>query len=378
MIKILSGKYVILLLGWIFLVSVPNSTDSSVQTLPGDFVTAKAAFLMDAHTGAILYEKKPDLRLPPASTTKIMTAIVALEHKSPGTFLRVSKNATLIPPCKIAVRNGDEWRLEDLLRCILLNSANDASVVIAEGVAGSVEKFAQLMNLKAKNIGASNTHFANPHGLNQKNHYATVRDMTLIFKHAMKYSLFREISQTKSMSIKGPHSRLIHLRNHNRLLSSFAGMVSGKTGYTRQAKKCFVGEAVRNGKDLLVCVFGSQDHFRDAARLLEYGFNGDAKEFNDKNYPVQNHESVLPLSSPCENGNYVLQVASFSDRGKALDLKQSLLEEGFTSFIEEVSFEKGGVRHRVKVGFYPDLESAQRTKERIWKRFRLDALILYQ
>lgn len=378
MIKILSGKYVILLLVWIFLVSVPNSSDSSVQTLPGDFVTAKAAFLMDAQTGAILYEKKPDLRLPPASTTKVMTAIVALEHKSPGTFLRVSKNATLIPPCNIAVRTGEEWRLENLLRCILLKSANDASVVIAEGTAGSVEKFAHLMNLKAKKIGAFNTHFANPHGLNQKNHYATVRDMTLIFKHAMKYSLFREISQTKSMSIKGPDGRVISLRNHNRLLGNFEGMVSGKTGYTRQAKKCFVGEAVRNGKDLLVCVFGSQDHFRDAARLLEYGFNGNAKVSSHNIPPAQTVSKAASRSSECENGTYVIQVASFSDRGKALGLRQSLSQEGFTSFIEEVSLKNGVIRHRVKVGFYPDLESARRTKEFIWKYFGLDSLILCQ
>jgi serine-type D-Ala-D-Ala carboxypeptidase (penicillin-binding protein 5/6) len=355
---------------------------SAAVTTAGVFsdesLTAKAAFLMDAETGLILYERSPDLPLPPASTTKVMTALVAIEQRSPATLLRVSRNATSVPPCKISVRAGEEWRLYDLLRCILLNSANDASVVIAEGIAGSVEKFAQLMNAKARELGAVRSHFANPHGLDQSDHYATVRDMALIFKCAMENPLFREITEIKAGRIRGPRSRLVHLRNHNRLLGTYEGMIGGKTGYTRQAKKCFVGEATRSGKSLIVCVFGSQNHFKDAALLLDYGFKWNLEIVRSDKSAAEEGDSGPAPRSECVNGAYVIQVASFSDRGKALGLRRSLTESGYASFIEDVPLSRGGIRHRVKVGFYQDLESARKSKELIGKAFRLTPLILPQ
>jgi D-alanyl-D-alanine carboxypeptidase len=305
-----------------------------------------------------------------------MTALVAMEQRSPATVLRVSRNATTVPPCKIAVRTGEEWSLYDLLRCILLNSANDASVVIAEGTAGSVEKFAELMNAKAKELGALHSHFANPHGLDQSDHYATVRDMALIFRYAMGNPLFREITEIKTASIRGPRSRLVHLRNHNRLLGTYEGMIGGKTGYTLQAKKCFVGEATRSGKSLIVCVFGSRNHFKDSALLLDYGFKGNFEIVSSDKLLAQAGDNGFSSRSECENGMYVIQVASFSDRGKALGLSRSLTEGGYSSFIEDVPLSNGGIRHRVKVGFYQDLESAQKSKELIRRAFGVTPLIL--
>lgn len=372
MVKTQLVKYVIIPF-WITFLLIFCQSESRAKTIPDVFITAKAAFLMDANTRAILYEKNPDLKLSPASTTKVMTAIVAIENKSPDAFLRVNKCATRVQPCKIPVRVGEKWIVEDLLRCILLNSANDASVVIAEGTAGSVGNFARLMNLKAKEIGADNTHFTNPHGLDQKGHYSTARDLTLIFQYAMKNPFFREIVQTQSISIQGPSHRLIYLRNHNRLLGKFEGIIGGKTGYTRKAKKCFVGEATRNGRDLLVCVLGSQNHFQDAAWLLNYGFNGGDLKEDSAIYTVQNQENLNNQSR-----GYVLQVASFSDLDNALILNKNLSDNGYPSFIENSSFNNGTTRHRVKVGFYPDLESARRTKECILKYFGLDPLILHQ
>lgn len=374
MVRTPSKKYVIIGI-LIFLPLLFSQSQSSARILSDDFITAKAAFLMDTNTGAVLYEKNPDLPLPPASTTKVMTAIVALERRPLNALLKVNKNVTRVPGCKIGVRAGEEWRMEDLLSGILLNSANDASLVVAEGAAGYVEEFVRLMNLKAREIGAYNTRFANPHGLDQKNHYTTARDMALIFKYAMNNPVLYKILQTKIMWIRGPNSRLIHLKNHNKLLGNFKGMIGGKTGYTSQAKRCFVGEASRHGKDLLVCVFGSQDHFIDAARLLDYGFNGNIKERSYNSIRIQNiHSSTFNG----QKGAYILQVASFANKGRALDLKQVLLEKGYPSFIEHASFENGVIRYRVKVGFYSDLESAKKAKERIRRHFGICSLILHQ
>ena len=370
-------KYVIIGI-WALFFLLFGQSESNSQIFPDNFITARAAFLMDADTGAILYEKNPDLPLPPASTTKIMTAVVALDKKSPDALLMVNKDATLVPRCKIGVRPGERWQMEDLIFSLLLNSANDASLVLAEGTAGSVEEFARLMNRKAKEAGAYNTHFVNPHGLDQKDHYTTARDMVLIFRYAISNPILLEALKTKSMSIRGPDSRLIHLRNHNRLLGNFEGMIGGKTGYTSQARRCFVGEASREGKNLLVCVFGSQNHFRDAARLLDYGFNGDAVEEKSNNLRVQKHENESPYNFKNKKSGYVLQVATFSKKRRAVDLRQTLLENGFPSFIENASLENGATRHRVKVGLYSNLKIAKKTKERIKKRLGIHSLILHQ
>jgi len=155
-------------------------------------------------------------------------------------------------------------------------------------------------------------------------------------------------------------------------------MIGGKTGYTSQARLCFVGEASRDGKNLLVCVFGSQDHFRDAARLLDYGFNRDAVEERSDNLRVQKHENEVPYNFKSRKKGYVLQVATFSKKRMAADLRRTLLKKGFPSFIEYASLKNGGARHRVKVGLYPNLKIAKKTKERIKKRFGIHALILRQ
>ncbi|HPD60540.1 MAG TPA: D-alanyl-D-alanine carboxypeptidase [Thermodesulfobacteriota bacterium] len=377
-------KFIVIIFSIIVLViDCPDKSQAKIN--PNEFVSAKAAFLMDADTGAILYQKNPDLRLPPASTTKVMTAIVALENGQLDSVVCATKHASSVQPCKVEIRSGEEWRMDDLLRCILLNSANDACIVIAEGSAGSITNFTRQMNLKAKEIGANNTHFSNPHGLDQRNHYSTARDLVLIFRYAMNNPTFREIVQTESMSIQGPNQRLIYLRNHNKLLGRYAGMIGGKTGYTRRASKCFVGEAQQNGKNLLVCVLGSKNHFQDVVKLLDFGFNEGGTNKGDGVLKITQHpeiakeESSLAISSPqSKTGSYVLQVASFSDSEKALGLNQTLSDNGYPSFVEKTALKNGDVRHRVKVGVYQNLSSAQKTKECIWKYFGLNPIILHQ
>lgn len=353
-----------------------DPTPLRAAALPEDYVTARAAILVDAQTGASLYEKNPDLPLPPASTTKVMTALVAVEQKPLNAHLKVTKNATQVAPCKISVHAGEQWTLNDLLPCLLLNSANDAGVVIAEGIAGSVAKFATLMNRKARALGATHTHFANPHGLDQADHYSTVRDMTLIFKYAVQIPVIRQVLQVKTMSLRGPRARVVYLRNHNRLLGKYPGMVCGKTGYTSRAQRCFVGMASRGNKSLLVCVFGSENHFRDAAKLLDYGFDLAGTEEGTTTVRAVPSEDLGPACSETQNGGYLLQVASFRERWRANELKKLLTEKGCSAFVEDVPYQHKRAWYRVKVGTFPDLLKATQEKAHIERLLGLHPIIV--
>src|SRR5919197_1141962 len=203
--------------------------------VPDEDLTARAAVLMDAATGKIIYKKDAELRLPPASTTKIVTAILALESgRKLSESFTVSKTATRVPASKLYLRPGQSLSIEDLLYAILLASANDASMVLAEGIGGSVDHFAELMTKKAHEVGANNSHFTNPHGLTAPDHYSTARDLANLFRYAMKNSTFREIVQTKISSVsshamirKKDVARRISVRNHNRLLWNFDGAIGG-------------------------------------------------------------------------------------------------------------------------------------------------------
>ena len=236
---------------------------------------------MDANTGKVLYQKDADLRLPPASTTKVLTAILTLESsRKLKDMLTVSKADTRVPASKLYLRPGQTISIQDLLYALLLSSANDASLVLAEGVGGTVDRFAELMTNKAHDLGAVNSHFSNPHGLTAPDHYSTARDLAILFRYAMKNPTFREIVQTRISSVSSSSvvrkkvvARRISVRNHNRLLWNFDGAIGGKTGYTVAAQKCFVGAVQRNGVTLIVSILGARDQWGDTKRLLEYGFD---------------------------------------------------------------------------------------------------------
>ncbi len=349
----------------------PGTSEGRLK--PGVSISAKAAILIDAATGEVLFEKEADVPLPPASTTKVMTALIALEQKPLNTVMPVSENASLAPPCKINVRTHEQWPLDDLLYSILLKSANDASIVIAEGTAGSVEKFADLMNRKAAAIGARHTNFVNPHGLDEKSHYTTARDLALIFQHASRQPVFREIAATKTASITSPASRTVFLKNHNRLLGTYPGMLYGKSGYTSKAKRCFVGEASRGGRELIVCVLGSRNHFRDAGRLLDYGFQGEKEQRLARSNAGTSLSDAVPAAA---TRGFALQAASFTDYGKAADLHAALTARDYPSFIETVLMENDKTWYRVKVGYYPERASARKTRHRLIRDFNLRPVIL--
>jgi D-alanyl-D-alanine carboxypeptidase len=380
-----------------FLYSAPVSFVWSFS--PDEDLTARAAVLMDAATGKILYQKDAGLRLPPASTTKIVTAIVTLEsgHK-PGESLKVSKTATRVPASKLYLRPGQNLTIEDLLYAILLASANDASMVLAEGIGGSVEHFAELMTQKAHEIGATNSHFTNPHGLTAPDHYSTARDLAILFRYAMKNPTFREIIQTKISSVnssvlvrKKTVARRISVRNHNRLLWNFDGAIGGKTGYTLAAQKCFVGAVVRNGVTLIVSILGARDQWGDTKKLLEYGFDNypilkagtQSGRGTSSDQPRVRPEGVAALivtpqqeDEPKSANGYVVQIGSFRERDRAESLLKQFTEKGFDAFVERTPLSQGETTYRVRIGPYPELLQAQQTAQKIFDNGGQQALIL--
>jgi D-alanyl-D-alanine carboxypeptidase len=354
---------------------------------------------MDAATGKILYQKEPDLRLPPASTTKVATAILTLESgRSLSQTLTVSKEATRVPASKLYLRPGQSITIEELLYGIMLASANDASMVLAEGISGSVQRFTELMTKKAHQIGATNTHFTNPHGLTAPDHYSTARDLATLFRYAMKNSTFRDIVQTKFSSVRTTAMvkkkivpRRISVRNHNRLLWGYDGALGGKTGYTLAAQKCFVGAVQRNGATLIIAILGARDQWGDTKRLLEYGFDHyetlKAVQPAGKNSSLEQQARSRMDRQPAiidaaqENkqllsDGYVLQVATFRERDRAESFSRQMSDKGFDAFIEQTLLQPGETAYRVRVGPYPELVTAQETAQDILTKSGHRVLIL--
>lgn len=236
-------------------------------------VSAASALLMDADYGLILYEKDADRRLPMASTTKIMTALTALAHASGDTVITVPPDAVGVEGSSVYLAAGEKLTLCDLLYALLLQSANDAAAAIAIGIGGSIAGFADLMNAEAARLGLTDTHFANPHGLDAEEHYTTARELAIITRAALDVPLIRQIVGTVKATVPQgdqPDARL--LVNHNRLLRSYDGAIGVKTGFTKKSGRCLVSAAERNGVRLIAVTLNAPDDWRDHTAMLDYGF----------------------------------------------------------------------------------------------------------
>ncbi|MGI6065000.1 MAG: D-alanyl-D-alanine carboxypeptidase family protein [Bacillota bacterium] len=251
----------------------------------GPELNAKAAILIDAETGRVLFEKNSQERLPIASTTKITTALITLEREK-NLQKRVTVPADFINPGEAGIwlEPGERHTLEDLLYALLLRSANDAASVIATAVGGSEAGFVQLMNDKVRELGLKDTHYVNPHGLHDDNHYSSAYDLAMITREALTYKEFRKMIITDRHILPWPgheYSRVVH--NRNELLDTFDGADGVKTGYTRQAGSCLVGSATRDGMQLVAIVLHSNGMYDETAKLLEYGFeNYEAQQLFSK------------------------------------------------------------------------------------------------
>ncbi|MBC8016868.1 MAG: D-alanyl-D-alanine carboxypeptidase [Sporomusaceae bacterium] len=236
-------------------------------------IVAKSAIVIDAATGKVLYSKNAEEKRYPASTTKIMSLIVALEHSNLDEMVTTSRNASGTEGSTLWLAEGEKLKMLDVLYGIMLVSGNDATVAVAEHISGSVEKFAQLMTDKAHTIGANDTNFTNSNGLPDPNHFSTAHDLARITAYGYKKPLFTEIISTKNKVIPWAgkdHDR--DLYNENRMLWLYEGGNGVKTGYTDAAGRCLVSGAKRNGIQLITVVLDSDTMWDDSIALLNFGF----------------------------------------------------------------------------------------------------------
>ena len=238
-------------------------------------INARAAIVYERNSKRILYEKNINTKLPNASTTKVLTAIVAFENGNMSEKIKISKQAANVSGSSIGLRTDDEITLNDLMNGMLICSGNDAATAIAEHIGGSVENFCNMMNKKAIEIGATNTHFLTPHGLDNEGHYSTAYDLALISDYALNIPYIAEILSKKSeiITINGS-SKSIHTTNE--MLSFFEGADGVKTGYTGDAGRCLITSATRDNWQIISVVLGcdtKNNRTQDSAKLLNYAFN---------------------------------------------------------------------------------------------------------
>ncbi len=254
-----------------------NSNGEVCQIGSSISVASPCALIMEVKSGKIIYAKNPDLAHANASTTKIMTAILALEKAKLTDTVKVSAYAASMEPTKLGMVAGDSFKLEDLLYSLLVASGNDTAVALAEHVSGTVTKFVAKMNKRAAALGCTNTHFATPNGLDAgRTHYTTARDLAIMARHALNFSKFRQIVQTASYSIRSYQGRYYSVGTTNALLNNMAYVKGIKTGFTRKAGYCFVGLITgKNGKEYITVDLGasnSAQRWSDARTLLAYAY----------------------------------------------------------------------------------------------------------
>lgn len=242
-------------------------------------VSAASAILVDAVTGEVLFEQNADEPRPPASITKILTALVIVERGNLMDTVVVSRAAAGVRGHRLGLRPGQRISLEDLLAAILIRSANDAAIAGAEHVGGGLTAFVGLMNLKAHELGMDHSHFKNPHGLDEPGHYTTARDMALLTRVAMEHPAFAQLVRTRAARVaiwqpgkRGPLLRYRTVQTHNRLLGQLEGADGVKTGYTDAAGRCLVASASRGDQRLIAVLLKDPQRWTDAATLLEFGF----------------------------------------------------------------------------------------------------------
>ena len=245
----------------------------SKHALPWKRVPAHSVLLKDLKTGRVLYEHEAGKRLSPASLTKIMSALVILENGRLDEFATVSKNAARAPKTHLRLRTGEVFRLEDLLKAMLIVSANDACLAAVEHVGGDEPRFVTMMNAKAAELGLADTHFSNGCGFDGPEHYSTAEDLAKLSEIAMRNPVFRELVREERdliVPISGHRPYLLH--NTNRLLGRIPGVEGVKTGFTSKAGRCLIAKVSQNGSDLLIVILNSNRRWIMAKNLIDYGF----------------------------------------------------------------------------------------------------------
>lgn len=284
-----------------------NLTDNSISnyTVPSQnnlSLYSEAGILIDSKTGKVLYGKNENVKMFPASTTKILTAIITIENCNLSDKVTASREAIIsIPPgySNAEIQPNDTISVQDLLNVFLIHSANEAGYILAEHISGSIENFANLMNEKAKEIGCTNTHFTNPSGIHNENHYSTAYDMSLIAQYCMKNETFRKIVSTPYITFSPSEGKQLKFYNTNDLIINtskyyYKYAIGIKTGYTSQAKNCLISASSKDGLELIAVILGaahseevSSTRYVDTINLFNYGFD------NYKSTEILARDSVI-------------------------------------------------------------------------------------
>ncbi|MBR3300262.1 MAG: D-alanyl-D-alanine carboxypeptidase [Clostridia bacterium] len=239
-----------------------------------DFISAKAAVLISSDTGEVLYSRNCDQRLPMASTTKIMTALVVLEKGGLDRIVTVTGEMIRVEGTSMGLSSGDTLTVRDLLYGMMLVSGNDAANALAVSVGGSYDRFIALMNKKARELGLCNTRFETPSGLDGERHYTSAYDLAMITKAAFLYEDFRKIVSTESIILSyGDPPCKRQLINHNKLLKMYDDVAGVKTGFTKKSGRCLVSAAQKDGKSLIAVTLNDPDDWEDHRKLLDLGFS---------------------------------------------------------------------------------------------------------
>jgi D-alanyl-D-alanine carboxypeptidase (penicillin-binding protein 5/6) len=265
------------------------STEARASSLSESRPKAKAWLILDQSSGEVLRFNNQSTRLPIASTTKLLTALLVKRKGDLGRWVTISSKAATQQPSKVGLLRGEKWRRRDLLKALLIKSANDSAVALAESVSGSEAAFCKQLDSLAKKLGCKNTHILRASGLPAAGQYSTVNDLAKITKAVFADSSLKQILSWKTTSIRSSKGRRLTLTSRNRYVKKSSAPVHGKTGYTRRAQRCFSGTILVGGRKYTVVFLGSSDLWGDLAKLRQWTINFDAaKKFNESHLNKSN------------------------------------------------------------------------------------------
>jgi len=311
---------------------INNGKEISVYASSYAQTSAKAMCVIEGNSKRVLYEKNKEAKLPMASTTKIMTAITAIEncHDLDEKF-EISPKAVGISGTSLYLRKGETLSIRDLLYGLMLISGNDASVAIGERIGKSTKNFVEMMNKTALKIGATNTHFDNTHGLDSKTHYTTAYDLALITNYALENPVFKEIVSTKNIKITSGEGKTRYLKNKNKLLSSLEGCCGVKTGFTNDAGRCLVSSCERDEMKLVCVVLNCGPMFEESKDLLEQGFSEfklydltEGYDFEKQIEVKEGRKTFIQIDTRGERYLYPLKNEELSQVNYVYDIEKSI------------------------------------------------------
>lgn len=287
-------KCVCVILSVLLLLSFPVAVNAETDSEPS--ISAEAYILYCADNGQIINSKNENKKMKPASTTKIMTSLIALEESASGNKKVTFTDEMIAEGSSMYLKVGEQVTLEDLATGMMMSSGNDAANATALTVSGSIEKFADYMNVRAKQIGMNDTNFVTPSGLDDENHYSTAYDLALLMTYALENEDFAELTSQKSATVEfiEPESKKVTYSNHNRLLSLYEYCTGGKTGYTMAAGRCLVSSAKKDGLTLVCVTLNDRNDWNDHIALYDYGFEKYSCYYSD--------DSNFYADIPCVGG----------------------------------------------------------------------------